>query len=74
MIITADHGNAEQMHDADNNQMHTQHTTNLVPFIYVGRKAALADNGALSDIAPTLLSMMGVPQPDEMTGKSLLSF
>lgn len=74
VIITADHGNAEQMHDADNNQMHTQHTTNLVPFIYVGRKAALADNGALSDVAPTLLSMMGAPQPTEMTGKSLLTF
>ena len=61
VIITADHGNAEQMHDADNNQMHTQHTTNLVPFIYVGRKALLANTGALSDVAPTLLSMMGVP-------------
>ena len=74
VIITADHGNAEQMHDADNNQMHTQHTTNLVPFIYVGRKATLASNGALSDVAPTLLRMMGAVQPDEMTGKSLLSF
>ena len=74
VIITADHGNAEQMHDADNNQIHTQHTTNLVPFIYVGRKALLTNTGALSDVAPTLLSMMGVPQPVEMTGKSLLTF
>jgi 2,3-bisphosphoglycerate-independent phosphoglycerate mutase len=74
VIITADHGNAEQMHDAGNNQMHTQHTTNLVPFIYVGRKATLANTGALSDVAPTLLGMMGVPQPVEMTGKSLLTF
>jgi 2,3-bisphosphoglycerate-independent phosphoglycerate mutase len=46
----------------------------LVPFIYVGRKAALANTGALSDVAPTLLNMMGVPQPIEMTGKSLLTF
>jgi len=66
------------MHDHDNNQLHTQHTTNLVPFIYVGRKATItkssANIGALSDVAPTLLTMMGVPQPNEMTGKSLLSF
>ncbi len=74
VIITADHGNAEQMHDHANNQLHTQHTTNLVPFIYVGRKAKLAETGALSDVAPTLLAMMGVPQPIEMTGKSLLKF
>ena len=74
VIITADHGNAEKMHDHDNNQLHTQHTTNLVPFIYVGRQATLANTGALSDVAPTLLSMMGVPQPVEMTGKSLLIF
>ncbi len=74
VIITADHGNAEQMHDHHHNQAHTQHTTNLVPFIYVGRKATLANTGALSDVAPTLLAMMGMPQPTEMTGKSLLKF
>lgn len=74
VIITADHGNAEQMFDKPTNQAHTQHTTNLVPFIYVGRKASVAKTGALSDLAPTLLSMMGVPQPAEMTGKSLVSF
>lgn len=77
VIITADHGNAEKMHDHDNNQLHTQHTTNLVPFIYVGRKATIsktsANTGALSDVAPTLLTMMGVPQPAEMTGKSLIT-
>jgi 2,3-bisphosphoglycerate-independent phosphoglycerate mutase len=74
VIITADHGNCEQMFDGENNQLHTQHTTNLVPFIYVGRKASVSSTGALSDLAPTLLNMMGVPQPAEMTGKSLVSF
>lgn len=74
VIITADHGNAEMMFDGINNQAHTQHTTNLVPMIYVGRQAELAEVGALSDLAPTLLTMMGLPQPVEMTGKSLLKF
>jgi 2,3-bisphosphoglycerate-independent phosphoglycerate mutase len=74
VIITADHGNAELMRDYKNNQPHTQHTTNLVPLIYIGRKAALANDGALSDIAPTLLHMMGVAQPVEMTGKNLITF
>ncbi len=74
MIITADHGNAELMRDYQNNQPHTQHTTNLVPMIYVGRRATLAENGALSDLAPTLLNMMGVVQPVEMTGKNLITF
>jgi 2,3-bisphosphoglycerate-independent phosphoglycerate mutase len=74
VIITADHGNAEQMFDSGNNQVHTQHTTNLVPLIYVGRKAVLANTGALSDLAPTLLAMMGLPQPVEMTGKNLMKF
>lgn len=72
VLVTADHGNAEMMQDYENHQPHTQHTTNLVPLIYVGRKAKLAETGALSDLAPTLLQMMGVPQPVEMTGKSLL--
>ena len=74
VIITADHGNAEQMFDHSADQAHTQHTTNLVPFIYVGRKGTVASTGALSDLAPTLLNLMGVPQPSEMTGKSLISF
>ncbi len=72
VIITADHGNAEQMLDRSTQQAHTAHTLNLVPFIYVGRKAKLADSGALQDVAPTLLAMMGLPQPKEMTGKSLI--
>jgi len=72
VIITADHGNAELMQDDINQQPHTQHTTNLVPFLYIGRPAALAETGALSDIAPTLLKLMGVPQPPEMTGHALI--
>jgi len=73
VLITADHGNAEQMLDTENNQPHTAHTTNLVPLIYVGEQAdSLVENGALCDISPTLLQMMGLKQPVEMTGRSLL--
>ncbi|MDO9050887.1 MAG: 2,3-bisphosphoglycerate-independent phosphoglycerate mutase [Methylotenera sp.] len=71
VLITADHGNAELMYDVENQQPHTQHTTNLVPLIYIGREATLNNGGALSDLAPTLLHMMGLTQPDEMTGKNL---
>jgi len=74
VIITADHGNAEQMLDRSTHQAHTAHTLNPVPLIYIGRKANIASTGALQDIAPTLLAMMGVPQPEEMTGKSLVEF
>ncbi len=74
ILITSDHGNAECMHDPANQQAHTQHTTNLVPLVYIGRAARLVEGGALCDIAPTLLSMMGPPQPAEMTGRSLIAF
>lgn len=74
VIITADHGNAEMMLDEVNHQAHTQHTTNLVPLTYVGRPATLTEGAALSDLAPTLLHMMGLAQPLEMTGKSLIQF
>lgn len=74
VIITADHGNAECMEDHVHHQPHTQHTTNPVPLVYIGRPAQLAETGALSDVAPTLLHMMGVPQPAEMTGHALLEF
>ncbi len=74
VIITADHGNAECMEDHIHHQPHTQHTTNPVPLVYIGRPARMADTGALSDIAPTLLHMMGVPQPAEMTGRPLVEF
>lgn len=72
-IITADHGNAERMFDATTQQPHTAHTSEPVPFVYVGRSAQIAKpQGALSDIAPTLISLLGLPVPVEMTGHSLL--
>ena len=72
VIITADHGNAELMEDYENKQVHTQHTTNVVPFLYIGRKATIKPNGRLSDIAPTLLHLMGEKKPSEMTGQNLI--
>ncbi|MEW5787373.1 MAG: 2,3-bisphosphoglycerate-independent phosphoglycerate mutase [Pseudomonadota bacterium] len=74
VIITADHGNAETMRDTLTNQPHTAHTVNLVPLVYIGRPARTLDSGALEDIAPTLLKMMGLPQPGEMTGTPLIEF
>ncbi|HEV7803307.1 MAG TPA: 2,3-bisphosphoglycerate-independent phosphoglycerate mutase, partial [Burkholderiales bacterium] len=74
VLITSDHGNAEMMADPQTHQAHTAHTTNVVPLLYIGRKAKVAEGGALQDVAPTLLAMMGLPQPLEMTGKSLVSF
>jgi 2,3-bisphosphoglycerate-independent phosphoglycerate mutase len=71
-LITADHGNCEQMQDYASGQHHTQHTTELVPLIYVGpRQLNLQSGGTLPDIAPTLLGLMDVPQPAEMSGHSL---
>ncbi|MEX0899248.1 MAG: 2,3-bisphosphoglycerate-independent phosphoglycerate mutase [Gammaproteobacteria bacterium] len=73
MLITADHGNVEQLHDAETGQAHTAHTTNLVPFVYFGgRDVEMTGTGVLSDVAPSLLVLLGLPQPREMTGKSLL--
>ena len=76
VLITADHGNAEQMRaeTSDNQEPtpHTAHTSNLVPLIYVGRAGHLRSGGSLLDIAPTLLTLMGITLPDEMTGKSLV--
>jgi 2,3-bisphosphoglycerate-independent phosphoglycerate mutase len=74
VLITADHGNAEQMMDTEMNQPHTAHTLNVVPFLYIGRKARMVEGGSLQDVAPTLLAMMGLPQPPEMTGKPLIAF
>jgi 2,3-bisphosphoglycerate-independent phosphoglycerate mutase len=73
VLITADHGNAETMLDAGSGQPHTAHTLNLVPLLYVGRKARIAGRGSLQDVAPTLLTMMGLPPPPEMTGRSLIT-
>jgi 2,3-bisphosphoglycerate-independent phosphoglycerate mutase len=74
VLITADHGNAETMLDPRTGQPHTAHTLNLVPLLYVGRKASMEARGALQDVAPTLLAMLGLPQPPEMTGHSLIRF
>ncbi|WP_448553915.1 2,3-bisphosphoglycerate-independent phosphoglycerate mutase [Thalassotalea montiporae] len=71
-LITADHGNAEQMVNPESGQAHTAHTCEPVPLIYVGRQATPVNDGALSDISPTLLSLMGLEQPAEMTGKVLM--
>ncbi|MDA8092773.1 MAG: 2,3-bisphosphoglycerate-independent phosphoglycerate mutase [Betaproteobacteria bacterium] len=74
ILITADHGNAEMMRDHATAQAHTAHTLNVVPFLYIGRKARLAPTGALEDVAPTLLRIMGLKQPAEMTGRPLIEF
>lgn len=71
MLVTADHGNIEQMVDKKTEQ---PHTTNLVPLVYVGGDRPLDEGGSLSDLAPTMLVMLGVEQPAEMTGRSLVKF
>lgn len=72
-LITADHGNCEQMTDPDSGQVHTAHTTGPVPLIYTGsRNVSLSDEGSLSDVAPSLLTLMDLEQPKEMTGHSLV--
>lgn len=73
-LITADHGNAEKMFDKKINQPHTAHTSNLVPCIYVGRSAQFQKKiGALDDVAPTLLYLMSLEKPKEMTGCNLIT-
>ena len=73
MMITADHGNAEQMIDPETDEVHTAHTTNPVPFILVdGHCSQLRQGGALEDIAPTVLQYLEIDKPSEMTGNSLL--
>jgi 2,3-bisphosphoglycerate-independent phosphoglycerate mutase len=72
LLVTADHGNIEQMLDHETHQSHTAHTTNPVPLVYCGRKARALTGGALKDIAPTMLYLLGIEQPSEMTGHSLV--
>ena len=75
-LITADHGNAEQMTNPNTSKPHTAHTNNPVPLIYVGnRDASIAEPfiGTLADLAPTMLALMDIEAPKEMTGKCLLN-
>jgi 2,3-bisphosphoglycerate-independent phosphoglycerate mutase len=73
LLVTADHGNCEMMIDPETGGPHTAHTTNLVPFIIVDSKGdrPLRSGGALCDVGPTLLTMLGLEQPAEMTGVDL---
>ena len=74
MLVTADHGNAEQMIDPETGGPHTAHTTNPVPFMVIsgeGKKFSLREGGALQDISPTVLGLLGLPQPKDMTGRDL---
>ena len=71
LLVTADHGNAEMMRDPVTNGPHTSHTTNPVPVVLMGGHAATLQHGRLADVAPTLLALMGLPQPREMTGQNL---
>ena len=74
MLLTADHGNAETMVNEETGKPHTAHTTNKVPFVIINPpyEIELRQDGALCDIAPTILQLMGIKQPEEMTGKSML--
>ena len=71
LIITADHGNSEQMIDYTTGEPHTAHTTNLVPLVLIGKEAKLR-TGKLADLTPTMLDIMGIEKPKEMTGESLI--
>lgn len=71
LLVTADHGNAEDMLD-ENGNTKTSHSINPVPFVYVGSNNVQVRNGRLADVAPTILDIMGLPQPTEMTGTTLL--
>jgi 2,3-bisphosphoglycerate-independent phosphoglycerate mutase len=72
ILITADHGNAEKMLDVITKQPHTAHTCNPVPLIYIGNRKLKLKNGILADIAPTMLDLLNIEQPVEMTGNSLI--
>nr|MCR5054747.1 2,3-bisphosphoglycerate-independent phosphoglycerate mutase [Lachnospiraceae bacterium] len=74
MFLCADHGNCDQMIDYETGKPHTAHTTNPVPFVLINADPSfgLAEDGRLCDIVPTMLEVMGLPQPKEMTGHSLI--
>ncbi len=72
MLVTADHGNVEQMSDPESGQNHTAHTTNPVPLVYFGRPAVALTGGSLRDIAPTMLYLLDITAPAQMTGRPLL--
>jgi 2,3-bisphosphoglycerate-independent phosphoglycerate mutase len=72
-LVTADHGNAEQMFEADGISPHTAHTTNPVPLVLTVPGARLRDGGSLADLAPTVLELLGRPVPESMTGRSLVA-
>ena len=75
LLLTSDHGNCEVMYDSFNQSPHTSHTLNPVPFIVVGVPGlSVVKDGSLSDIAPTILDILKIDVPMEMTGKSLLKF
>ncbi|MDW8480061.1 MAG: 2,3-bisphosphoglycerate-independent phosphoglycerate mutase [Xanthomonadales bacterium] len=74
MLLTADHGNLELMRDPATGQPHTAHTYGPVPLVYLGRPARLRAGGALCDVAPTVLELMGLEPPPEMSGRSLVEF
>ncbi len=73
LILTADHGNADKMYDENTDGPHTAHTLNLVPFVVSGAGDITLKDGCLADIAPTMLELLGVKKPEEMTGESLIS-
>lgn len=75
VLLTADHGNAEKMLDSDTGQPHTAHTTNPVPFSLITSEQKgyrLREDGILADVAPTALQLMNIPQPEAMTGRTLI--
>ena len=74
MLVTADHGNAEMMTDLTLGTPHTAHTKNLVPALLIGAASGVGalKDGCLADVAPTMLALMGIPKPKEMSGQSLL--
>jgi len=73
MLITADHGNVEQMIDPSTGEIQTAHSVNPVPLVYKGKRGGLSGGGNLADVAPTLLAILGLEKPPEMTGRSLLT-